>query len=52
MSILNDSRRVSDDIFEYNEWLNEVKYEYRREQWEQDHLDELYDDDEREDADE
>lgn len=42
MSILNDSRRVSDDLFEFNEWLNEVKWEHRKEQWEQEHLDEVY----------
>ena len=29
MSILNDDRRVSDDIWEYSEWLQEMKREYR-----------------------
>ena len=29
MSILNDDRRISDDIWEFTEWLNEVKREFR-----------------------
>ena len=29
MSILNDDRRISDDIWEYSEWLQEVKREFR-----------------------
>lgn len=29
MSILNDSRIISDDIWAYTEWLNEVKREFR-----------------------
>ena len=29
MSILNDDRRVSDDIWEYSEWLQERNREFR-----------------------
>ena len=50
MSILNDDRRVSDDIWEYSEWLNEVKREYRREQWEQDNGDLILESEDEEDA--
>lgn len=45
MSIFNDDRIVSDDIWEYSEWLSEVKWEFRREQYEQDHPEEYLDDD-------
>lgn len=43
MSIHTDFRQVSDDIWEYSEWLNEVKREYRKEQHEQDHVDDFND---------
>lgn len=34
MSIHTDFRQVSDDIWEYSEWLNEMKREYRKEEYE------------------
>lgn len=40
MSILNDDRRCSDDLDEYLDWLNEVKQEYRRDEYEQEYEDE------------
>lgn len=37
MSIFNDDRIISDDIWAYTEWLNEVKRECRRDNYEPDY---------------
>lgn len=36
MSIFKDDRIVSDDIWEYSEWLNELKRECRKDAYSED----------------
>lgn len=51
MSILNDDRRVSDDLWEYSEWLNERNREFRGADVYPEDSQDCYDEEETEDND-